>query len=442
MSIAQRTVWRIDIDKGSPAVRTKNDLYQGDSQANSFACELYRGDTPVTITGYTVTGAFDRSDGATVPCKGTAISNTAEVLLNEHCYRYSGPFTLSIQLTKGEESRTILQIAGTVQSSGEGPVVDTDEVLVDLDELLALVDETKAAAQAAAEAAEAANAARESITDALNMTANGIVIDDTTPESMVHIKDAAPRQAMELVTHIEREQDGSGWNKAIVQSAGKNLLPNSAKALTTNGITYTVNYDLSVTVNGTATGNAYLPFDDTTYLSAGTEIVLDSGSSKTEVGLQLYIKRDDGTIKVTVTSSGRPVAFTIPESITYMGYLKVAAGVTVDNATVYPSLRLKTETNTAYEPYNGQRLTADLPETVYGGTLNWTTGILYSTLSADGNDLAEPKVIQLTPKQLDMLQGVNNVWSNCGKTRIAYIADTKQYIDNKFAELAAAQLGV
>ena len=364
-------------------------------------------------------------------------------------------------------------------------------------------------------------------------------INNSTSGSLVSVNDAASMPAVQLITHIEPVQAGSGdpspdnvrpisgWDKAIAQGAGKNLMPNGATTLTTNGITYTVNDDLSVTVNGTATRNAYLPFDETTYLSAGTVVVLDSGSSNTEVSLQLYIKRDDGTIRVTVTSSGSPVKFTVTESITYMGYLKVEAGVTVDNVTVYPSLRLWTETNEAYEPYNGQRLTADLPETVYGGLINWKEGKIlsdwrfvdlgeyewtargngifwaritaandypgmnmvctaYKTSTASNPEQMEDKSVwskffafnnqnvivkdtrfatgaelksalsgvmlvfktqtateyQMTPQQLDMLKGTNNVWSDSGDTSVVYVADTKLYIDNKLAAISAAMLNL
>lgn len=55
--------------------------------------------------------------------------------------------------------------------------------------------------------------------------------------------------------------------------------------------------------------------------------------------------------------------------------------------------------------------------------------------------LNEPYTVQLTPKQLDMVKGYNNVWSISGDTDITYPVDTKSYIDKKFAELAAATIG-
>lgn len=178
-----------------------------------------------------------------------------------------------------------------------------------------------------------------------------------------------------------------------------------------------------------------------------------------------------------------------------------------------------------FVPYEGQTLTAALPETVYGGTLDWKTGVLtvthirrvmtgnevmsanptvgagagrfrfyyspgdvkqqypttsiakelycshYQAASEDGvyrgtqgvsasqaiyfGDnrfdtveefktylagqntagtpvtlvymLKNPYTIQLTPQQMDMLKGLNNVWSDCGDTSFVYVADTKDW---------------
>lgn len=52
--------------------------------------------------------------------------------------------------------------------------------------------------------------------------------------------------------------------------------------------------------------------------------------------------------------------------------------------------------------------------------------------------LAEPYTIQLTPQQMETLKGTNNIWSNAGETAVTYAADTKMYIDQKIAAIAAA----
>jgi hypothetical protein len=84
-------------------------------------------------------------------------------------------------------------------------------------------------------------------------------------------------------------------------------------------------------------------------------------------------------------------------------------------------------------------LTATLPETVYGGELDWTNGQLTITHGADGAELATPRTAQVAPQVLDMLQGENCVWSDAGNTALTYNADIKLYIDNAIASITAAE---
>lgn len=46
--------------------------------------------------------------------------------------------------------------------------------------------------------------------------------------------------------------------------------------------------------------------------------------------------------------------------------------------------------------------------------------------------------IQLTPQQLALLKGGNAIWSDAGGTAVTYVADTKLYIDNALAAIAAS----
>ena len=51
-------------------------------------------------------------------------------------------------------------------------------------------------------------------------------------------------------------------------------------------------------------------------------------------------------------------------------------------------------------------------------------------------ELVTPEEIQLTPAQLKLLLGVNNVWVDCGSiTEMQYACDTKMYIDNHAGEV-------
>ncbi len=54
-------------------------------------------------------------------------------------------------------------------------------------------------------------------------------------------------------------------------------------------------------------------------------------------------------------------------------------------------------------------------------------------------ELAEYLTYQLTPTEVALLQGQNNVWTDTGNTTVTYKADTKPYIDKKIAEEDSAR---
>ena len=54
--------------------------------------------------------------------------------------------------------------------------------------------------------------------------------------------------------------------------------------------------------------------------------------------------------------------------------------------------------------------------------------------------LATPFTVQLAPQQIKTLLGQNNIWADTGDVSVDYRADTKMYIDKKFAELQALVL--
>ena len=128
-------------------------------------------------------------------------------------------------------------------------------------------------------------------------------------------------------------------------------------------------------------------------------------------------------------------------------------------------------TATDYEPHAGQTYDIAFPTeagTVYGGTLDVTTGVLTvdraqiasyagetlpSTWISDRDvysagatpttgaqvvyELATPITYHLTPQEITTLLGQNNIWADTGDMSVTYRADTKLYIDKKFTKLQA-----
>lgn len=147
-----------------------------------------------------------------------------------------------------------------------------------------------------------------------------------------------------------------------VTRSGKNLLNVTAKTTTTQGLTFTVNEDKSITINGTNTGtgtyyfrianNFALPAGDYTLSNKNPSVNNNSG----------FIFYDDGNNFPRTNISNA----TFTKDTTIKPYLKVNAGVTVNNQTVYPMIIKGTyteETFPEYEQY-GASPSSDYPSPI------------------------------------------------------------------------------
>lgn len=78
---------------------------------------------------------------------------------------------------------------------------------------------------------------------------------------------------------------------------------------------------------------------------------------------------------------------------------------------------------TTYEAYTGDTYPVSFGDTIYGGTFNGVTGILTSTLDSDGTPLETPVTSELTPVEIDTLDGINNIFCDTGDSDISYIVN-------------------
>ena len=161
---------------------------------------------------------------------------------------------------------------------------------------------------------------------------------------------------------LELGDTATEYEKYTVYGIGdktKNLIPypysgfGGKKQITTNGVTYTDNSDGTVTVNGTATADAYLVINDNLKNIDITKKYVLSGSSDISVDIALY---QDNTWKRAFHSrNGNPVILDFP-SYTDIEYnliivnTYVPSGKTVNNVTIKPQLEVGS-TATEYEPY-------------------------------------------------------------------------------------------
>lgn len=263
-------------------------------------------------------------------------------------------------------------------------------------------------------------------------------------------------------------QDLNGYDKPWVGGAGKNKLPPYATTQTKNGITFTVNSDGTIKANGTATATTVLylsAFED--LWSSGSYILngCPSGGGNNKYCLRMY-----ATGGITLVSDyGSGVTFTGQSQLECA--IVIWKGQTVSNIVFEPMIRLASETDATYAPYEnicpisgrtevtahvsptttgGTTYTTALGRTVYGGTLDVVSGVLTvdrgyiasyngetlpSTWISDRDEyasgttptigaevvyeLATPQTYQLTPQQIDLLLGTNHLWSE-GEITVTY----------------------
>jgi len=139
-------------------------------------------------------------------------------------------------------------------------------------------------------------------------------------------------------------QNLNGYDSPWVGGAGKNKF-NPPSTGTNAGVTYTLNSDGTVTANGTASGYSYK--ENYVTLPAGNYVLTGGGNG---VNVQIRNRASDAAIAISNTA-GASVQFTLSASTEVKCRLQVNQGTTLSNLKVYPMIRLATETDATYAPY-------------------------------------------------------------------------------------------
>lgn len=128
-----------------------------------------------------------------------------------------------------------------------------------------------------------------------------------------------------------------------------NLLNNVAKSTTINGITFTINNDGSVTVNGTATYNAKLILTNYFNLDVGDYKLIEGNSDYLDNAIRGTYYDSNGNLKYLSSSTNK---FTVASGFyNYQIYIVILQGKTVNNLTFYPMLVKYENSNISYEKY-------------------------------------------------------------------------------------------
>ena len=142
------------------------------------------------------------------------------------------------------------------------------------------------------------------------------------------------------------------------------------------------------------------------------------------------------TNTLTVKTSGKSASIVVKAKPAAAGELCLflysnyeGTGAKGDTVT-YRNIQLEIgDVATPYEPYRGEEFTIDLGQTVYGGYLDWNSGVFTVTHGNDGEQLQEPVVIQLTPKEIKALSGTNTLYGNTSNTEVTGKADPTAIIE-------------
>lgn len=266
----------------------------------------------------------------------------------------------------------------------------------------------------------------------------GKLPEDTASGSIANFPDGADDVPVaELIADIDYNQEGS--TECNITKAGKNFIEVTSSTTTVNGVTFTVNTDGTITCNGTATaltvGRIIAQNGDPINFKRGKVYTLSGcpiGGSEQTFQLDLRLTNSTGTFYSNAKDFGNGFTWTDSAGGAAYPIILIRNGYTCNNLTFKPQIEIGSAA-TAYEPYSSPEVKSISWETeagtVYGGSLNVTTGELTSTLDASGDPLPAPEVFQLTPEEVNTLLGVNNIYADTGDVEVTYRADIDLYIE-------------
>lgn len=286
--------------------------------------------TTRTISGVTFTVNEDRS----VTVNGTASANASFYLISDAKFS-TGQYSISgIPANKGGSGKFLMTLR-----------VNNDNAGVDIG------------------AGALGNVNDSDVVSLFIRVYEGVTVNNATVYPMLN----AGSTALPYEPYFEGLRDSKVTE---ITSIGANLLPYpyAETNKTVNGVTFTVNEDGSVTINGTPTADTGLALstDSTKFtLRAGTYML--SRTTSVPTNAYWYINTDKGSITTNIGT----VTFDIDVTVK-LAALIALGGTTYNSVTVYPMLN-KGSTALPYSPY--QEHTLPIPEAVqaldgYGWGMN------------------------------------------------------------------------
>lgn len=164
----------------------------------------------------------------------------------------------------------------------------------------------------------------------------------------------------------------SGWTGAKLTRCGKNLLPDIR--ISSGGFTSDGNGVFKYVSNNNTTISTFLFKAGVSYTISATAV---SGTGYKPCIIVRNPTGDRDGQKTNYGATGNPLTFSFDADTNFDIILQAETGNGL--TTVNDSWAIQLElgsTATPYEPYQGDTYSADFGQTVYGGTLDWNTGVL------------------------------------------------------------------
>lgn len=192
-------------------------------------------------------------------------------------------------------------------------------------------------------------------------TKAGAIVCETFGESMA-IKDSSDDHICGLKVFGKSTQDGEptpdnpveivSIENPTVSVCGKNLLIARTPNKSASGVTFTVNTDNSVTIDGVSTNATFFNIDmESPITYQGVNLIASLGGSNNAVYMTIgYFDKDGGFVDTFVTVGNDEKEFVYPqEAVTSRVYIFINNATTFDNVTVYPMIRIASVDDDKYE---------------------------------------------------------------------------------------------
>ena len=252
-----------------------------------------------------------------------------------------------------EQAKEALAATNSIVQKSEQAVKNAEQAVKDVESSIESATIAKEEAMEAAERANASSVLAEQANEKVDKLREVVskfhsnIVENASGETII-LDDASDMELAGLNLYGRTEQ---------VTTTGKNLLPNNAITQTINGVTFAVNADSSVTVNGTNNTGSTITCTLVNYSKIPDHLVgksmIVSGGVDANVFVEVGFARSDGS-SYYARSTTIENQFAVDANVTHWYVvIRVETGTTVANKTVYPMLRLASVTNATYEPYTG-----------------------------------------------------------------------------------------